>query len=136
MLDWHDPLLKQAVVPVVPYNQRNVTDPLDIEYRVEDTIAVSEGQLDEAYRKRSRIETAIGVCKDLGLGTPRVRGRVRVQPHVFLVLCLRLAVALANHERDNISLVQPSRYENHSAPPPLRGYSRVSIESSMSVVIV
>ena len=57
-------------MPVVPYNQRNATDPLAIEYRVEDTIAVSEERLDEAYRKRSRIETAIGVCKDLGLGTP------------------------------------------------------------------
>jgi len=101
MLDWHDRLLEQGVVPVVPYNQRNATDPLDIEYRVEDTIAVTEERLDEAYRKRSRIETAIGVCKDLGLGTPRVRGRVRVESHVFLALCLRLAVALTNHERDN-----------------------------------
>jgi hypothetical protein len=88
-------------VPVVPYNQRNADDPLDIEYRVEDTIAASEQWLDDTYRKRSQIETAIGVCKDLGLGTPRVRGRVRVQSHVFLVLCLRLAVALTNHERDN-----------------------------------
>jgi hypothetical protein len=101
MLDWHDRLLEQGVVPVVPYNQRNADEPLDIGYRVEDTIAVSKERLGEAYRKRSRIETAIGVCKDLGLGTPRVRGRVRVQSHVFLVLCLRLAVAFTNHERDN-----------------------------------
>jgi hypothetical protein len=95
------PPAEAGVVPVVQYNQRNATDLLDIEYRVEDSIAVSEERLDEAYRKRSRIETAIGVCKDLGLGTPRVRGRVRFQSHVFIALCLRLAVALTNHERDN-----------------------------------
>ncbi|TSD08536.1 hypothetical protein DP107_19495, partial [Haloglomus irregulare] len=41
------------------------------------------------------------MCKDLGLGTPRVRGRVRVKSHVFIALCLRLAVALANHHRGN-----------------------------------
>ncbi|EMA55815.1 ISH11-type transposase ISHwa14 [Halococcus thailandensis JCM 13552] len=106
MLDWHDRLLEQGVVPVVPYNQRNATDPLDIEYRVEDTIAVTEERLDEAYRKRSRIETAIGVCKDLGLGTPRVRGRGS-----------RLHSQITNGIMT--SLVQPSPYENHSAPPPI-----------------
>ena len=57
--------------------------------------------IDEAYRKRSRIETAIDVCKDLGLGIPRARGRTRVQSHVFLAVCLRLTVALTNHKRGN-----------------------------------
>src|SRR5699024_11402468 len=79
MLDWHDRLLEQGVVPVVPYNQRNATDPLDIEYRVEDTIAVTEERLDEAYRKRSRIETASGVSKDLGLGTHGSEGAAEAQ---------------------------------------------------------
>jgi hypothetical protein len=76
----------------------------EYEYRVEDqikqhsdTVRLWQKQLDKTYDQRSRVETAIGVCKDLGLRTPRVRGRVRVKAHVFLVLCLRLAVALANH---------------------------------------
>ena len=34
---------------VITYDQRNATDPLDIEYRVENTIAVSEERLGEAY---------------------------------------------------------------------------------------
>lgn len=108
MLEWHDRLLEQAVVPVVPYNPRNTDDPLDIHYRVEnrikehsDTVRLRRHQLDETYSYRPQVETAIGVCKDLGLGTPRVRDRVRVKSHVFLVLCLRLAVALANHHRGN-----------------------------------
>jgi len=108
MLDWHDHLLAQSVVPIAPYNPRNTADPLEIDYRVEqrikeysETVRLWRHQLEETYSGRSQVETAIGVCKDLGLGTPRVRGRVRVKAHVFLVLCLRLAVALANHHRGN-----------------------------------
>jgi len=58
-------------------------------------------QLEKTYYQRSRVETAIGVCKDLGLGPAGFRGRVRVKSHVFLVLCLGLAVALANYHRWN-----------------------------------
>lgn len=106
ILAWHDDLLRAGVVPVAPYNPRNTTDPLDIEYRVQDrikehsdTVRVWEKQLDETYDNRSQVETTIGVCKDLGLGTPRVRGRERAKTHVFVALCLRLAVVIANHER-------------------------------------
>lgn len=106
MLEWHDHLLAQEIVPIAPYNPRNTADPLDIDYRVEerikeysDTVRLWQKQLDKTYSYRSQVETAIGVCKDLGLGTPRVRGRVRVKTHVFVALCLRLAVALANHHR-------------------------------------
>jgi len=108
ILEWHDWLLAQSVVPISPYNPRNTDDPPDIEYRVEerikehsDIVRLWQRQLDETYAERSRIETAIGVCKDLGLGTPRVRGRVKVKAHVFIALCLRLAVALANYHRGN-----------------------------------
>jgi hypothetical protein len=103
-LGWHDWLLEQSVVPISPHNPRNTDDPPDIEYRVEerikehtDTVRLWQRQLDETYAELSWVETAIGVCKDLGLGTPRVRGRVRVKSRVFIALCLRLAVALANH---------------------------------------
>ena len=106
MLDWHDDLIEAGVVPVVPYNPRNTNDPPDIEYRIQkriqeysDTIRVWEKQLDDTYDNRSRVETAIGVCKDLGLGTPKVRSRDRAQTHVFVVPCLRLAVVIADHER-------------------------------------
>jgi len=108
MLEWHDWLLKQSVVPISPYNLRNTDDPPDIECRVEErikehseTVRLCQRQFDETYAERSRVETAISVCKDLSLGTPRVRGRARVKAHIFIALCLRLAVALANHHRGN-----------------------------------
>lgn len=96
MLEWHDHLLAQAVVPIAPYNPRNTNDPLDIGYRVEerikehiDTVRLWQKQLEETYSYRSQVEIAIGVC------------RVRVKTHVFLALFLRLAVALVNHHRGN-----------------------------------
>lgn len=108
MLDWHDWLLQQSIVPISPYNPRNIDDPLDIEYRVEerikehsDTVRLWQRQLDETYTERSRVETAIGVCKDLGLGPAGSRGRVRIKAHVCLALCLCLAVVLANYHRGN-----------------------------------
>ncbi|AUX09842.1 transposase [Halalkaliarchaeum desulfuricum] len=107
MLNWHDDLIEEGVVPVAPYNERNTDDPYDIEYRVEqrikkhsDTVGVWSKQLEETYEQRSQVERTIGACKDCGLGTPSVRGRVRVESHVFLALCLRLATAIANYERD------------------------------------
>jgi len=38
MLEWHDHLLAQAVVPIAPYKSRNTNDPLDFDYRVEERI--------------------------------------------------------------------------------------------------
>jgi hypothetical protein len=106
MLDWHDDLIEAGVVPVAPYNPRNTNDPPDIEYCLQtrikehsNTVRVWETQLDETYDNRSQIETTIGVCKDLSLGTPTVRGRERAKTHVFVSLCLRLAVVIANHEQ-------------------------------------
>ncbi|SFJ63295.1 hypothetical protein SAMN05443661_14921 [Natronobacterium gregoryi] len=76
MLKWHDWLLEPSVVPIAPSNPRNTNEPLDIDYRVEDrvkeysdTVCLWQNQLEKTYTKRSRVETAIGVCKDLGLET-------------------------------------------------------------------
>lgn len=75
MLGWHDWLLEQSVVPIAPYNPRNTNDPPDIEYRSEErikehsnTVRLRQHELNETYTERSRVEKAIGVCKDFGLG--------------------------------------------------------------------
>jgi hypothetical protein len=106
ILNWHDMLLQQHVVPVAPYNQRNTADPLDIEYRVEDRvtnhfddIGVSQRQLDETYADRSQVENTINVCKEGGLGHVSARDRAMAKAQVFLSLCLRLVVAITNYER-------------------------------------
>jgi hypothetical protein len=106
ILNWHDMLLEENVVPVTPYNQRNTDDPLDIEYRVEDRvtehfddIGVSQTQLNETYTDRSQVENTINVCKDGGLGRVPARDRSMAKAHVFLSLCLRLVVAITNYEQ-------------------------------------
>lgn len=63
-------------------------------------VHLKQSVLEETYNRRTQVERTIGASKDCGLGTPRVRGRVHVKAHVSLALCLRLAVAIANYERD------------------------------------
>lgn len=58
-----------------------------------------KNHIDDICDNRSQVEMTIGVCKDLGLRTPEVRGRECAKTHVFVALCLRLAVVIANHER-------------------------------------
>lgn len=106
MLAWHDDLIEVGVVPIAPYNQRNADDPYYIEYRIKQRITEHSEevrlwpkQLKETHKKRSQVERTIGACKDCGLETPGVRGRVRVKAHIFLILCLRLVIAIANYER-------------------------------------
>ena len=106
MLAWHDDLIEENTVPITPYNERNADDPYDIDHRIEqrikehsDTVRVRSKQLKETYEQRSQVERTIGGCKDCGLETPGVRGRVRVKSHVLLTLCLRLVIAIANYER-------------------------------------
>jgi hypothetical protein len=105
-LDWHDYLLGLQIVPVAPYNPRNATDPLDIEYRVEDRIGnysedvdLKQSTLDKTYNRRTQVERTNDAVKDCGLGTLRARGRVHARAQVFLSLCLRLVVAITNYER-------------------------------------
>lgn len=55
---------------------------------------------------KKRTQNTHGVKQRLasaGLSPPaaRVRGRVRIKSHVFILLCHRLAVALVNYHRGN-----------------------------------
>ena len=94
-------------MPIAPYNPRNTTDPLDIEYRVEDrvskytkTVTLKRSNLAETYKRRTQVERTFGACSDCGLGTLRARGRVHARAQAFLGLCLRLIVAITNYEQD------------------------------------
>jgi len=108
ILDWHDFLLAQGVVPIAPYNPRNTDNLLDIEYRVEDQIEedsenvqLKQSILNETYNHRTGVEWTNDAVKDCGLGHVRTRGRVHTRTEVFVVLCLRLVVAITNYERGN-----------------------------------
>jgi hypothetical protein len=105
-LDWHDHLLAAGVVPVAPYNPRNIDDPKDIEYRVEDRInqhsedvQLKQSTLNETYNRRTGVERTNESVNDCGLGRTHARGRVHARVQVFLALCLRLVVAITNYER-------------------------------------
>jgi hypothetical protein len=91
-------------VSVAPYNPRNTYGPFDIEYRIEDrTTEHSEETLlkqltsDETYNCRSQVERTNEVCKDCCFRALCARAQV------FLALCLRLVVAITNHERGDDS---------------------------------
>ena len=106
ILDWHDFLLEAGVVPIAPYNARNTTDPLDIEYRIEDRIneftedvTLKRSILAETYKRRTQVERTFGACSDCGLGTLRARGRAHARVEVYLGLCLRVIVAITNYEQ-------------------------------------
>jgi hypothetical protein len=75
----------------------NATDLLDVEYRVENTIAVTEERLDETYWKRPQIETTTGVYKGLGSGPAGLRPSQHPISRL-LGAVLRLAGALTIHE--------------------------------------
>jgi len=106
ILDWHDFLLEAGVVLIAPYNPRNTTDPLEIEYRVEDRISeftedvtLKRSILTETYKRRTQVERTFGACSDCGLGTLRARGRVHGRVQTYLGLCLRVIVAITNYEQ-------------------------------------
>ncbi|WP_255193891.1 transposase [Natronobeatus ordinarius] len=106
ILDWHDFLLEAGVVPIAPYNPRNTSEPLDIEYRVENRISeftedvtLKRSILAETYKRRTQVERTFGACSDCGLGTLRARGRVHARVQAFLGLCLRVIVAITNYEQ-------------------------------------
>ena len=105
ILEWHDFLLSQGIVPIAPYNPRNTNDPLDIEYRVEDRIdehaediSLKQSVLAETYDHRTQVERTNEGCKGCGLGHVRARG-VHARTQVFVALCLRVIVAITNYER-------------------------------------
>ena len=106
VLEWHDFLLAQGVVPIAPYNPRNTNDPLDIGYRVEDRIdehaediSLKQSVLAKTYDHRTQVERTNEACKDCGLGHVRARGRVHARTQVFVALCLRVIVAITNYDR-------------------------------------
>ncbi len=106
ILDWHDFLLEAGVVPIAPYNPRNTSEPLDIEYRVENRISeftedvtLKRSILADTYKRRTQVERTFGACSDCGLGTLRARGASMREYTAYLGLCLRVIVAITNHEQ-------------------------------------
>ncbi|MFB6284273.1 MAG: transposase [Halobacteria archaeon] len=103
MIKFHDTLISRGVVPVATYNPRNTSDPLKIDYRVEervqktaDNVTLKPRDLDKFSQDRSQVERTIGACKPCGMAETQVRTRRNAETQVFLSLCLRVLIAITN----------------------------------------
>ena len=64
-------------------------------------VELKQSILDETYNNRTGVERTNDAVKHCGLGHVRARGHVHARTEVFLVLCLRLVVAIIKYERGN-----------------------------------
>jgi hypothetical protein len=100
-------LIDEHVLPIFSYNPRNTDEPLDIKYRVEDLVrkrtnkvTLNQKELDNTYKKRVAVENTNNVLKQMGLEDLHVCGWNAVKTHVFIILILRLAIAIARYYKD------------------------------------
>lgn len=105
-LEFHDRCVDRQILLVCTYNLRNTAAPLDITFRIEDTVEehdvhLDSDALDDAFDGRIAVERFFSTFKedDRRLNF-RVQGRRRVETHVGLVLIDRLLTALANRLDD------------------------------------
>lgn len=107
IVELQEHLLDENVLPVFTYNPRNAGEPLDIHYRVEhlvqqrtENVKLDRKGLDKDFRMRPAVENANNVLKQLGLEDIRVKGWNAVKAHVYFILILRLAIAIARFHRE------------------------------------
>lgn len=107
IVELQEQLLNEKVLPVFTYNPRNTDEPLDIKYRIEhlvqqrtERVKFDRKSLDNDFKMRSAVENANNVLKQLGLEHIRVKGRNAVKAHVYLILILRLAIAIARFHKE------------------------------------
>lgn len=110
VVDLIEDLLKDKILPIIPYNPRNSNEELPIEYRVEkivdeqhDNVTLNTDELDKEYHtKRVYVERAIGKFKELNLEEPPILRKKHVKIWGYFVMIHRLLIALAKHENDNL----------------------------------
>lgn len=91
MLEFHEILLSEHVVPIIEYNPRNTETPLPITYRIQQyTNDFSLEWLTEEDRYRAEIEHSWGTLKEhFGLEKFFIRGWKNVKVKFFITLALR-----------------------------------------------
>jgi len=107
IVELQETLMDDHVLPIISYNSRNTDNPLDMKYRAEDLVqkrtdkvTFNRRELDKVYRKRCAVENTNNVLKQMGLEDLRVKGWNAVKTWVYLILILRLAIAIARYCRD------------------------------------
>ena len=107
---FQEEMMDEQVLPIITYNPRNTHQPLPINYRVQElvkkrttNVTFNLKELKKNFRKRSSVENANNVLKQLGLEDVLVKIWYAVKTHVYLILLLRLAIAIARYQHDNES---------------------------------
>jgi hypothetical protein len=107
IVELQEQLIDEHVLPIISYNPRNTDKPLDIKYRVEDLVqkrtdkvSLNKKELDRTFKKRSAVENTNNVLKQMGLEDLHVKGWNAVKTHVYIILILRLAIAIARYCND------------------------------------
>jgi hypothetical protein len=107
IVELQEQLIDEHVLPIISYNPRNTDEPLDIKYRVEDLVqkrtdkvSLNKKELDRTFKKRSAVENTNNVLKQMGLEDLHVKGWNAVKTHVYIILILRLAIAIARYCND------------------------------------
>lgn len=103
-------MMQEKILPVITYNPRNTHQPYPITYRIQQLIkdhtqkvTFNPKELKKTFRRRSSVENTNNVLKQLGLEHLLVKGWYAVKTHVYLILLLRLAIAIARYQHDNKS---------------------------------
>ncbi|MBU0497255.1 MAG: transposase [Candidatus Thermoplasmatota archaeon] len=107
IVEMQEDLIDEHVLPIISYNPRNTDEPLDIKYRVEDLVqkrtdkvSLNRKELARIFKKRSAVENTNNVLKQMGLEDLHVKGWNAVKTHVYIILILRLAIAIARYCND------------------------------------
>ncbi|HER45540.1 MAG TPA: IS4/IS5 family transposase, partial [Thermoplasmatales archaeon] len=107
IVELQEQLIDERVLPIISYNPRNTNEPLDIKYRVEDPVqkrtdkvSLNKKELDRTFKKRSAVENTNNVLKQMGLEDLHVKGWNAVKTQVYIILILRLAIAIARYCND------------------------------------
>jgi len=103
-------MIEEKILPIITYNPRNASKPLSIRYRVEqlvkqrtEKVSFNKKELKKTFRRRASVENTNNVLKQLGLEHIKVKGWYAVKTHVYLILLLRLAIAIARYQNDSHS---------------------------------
>jgi len=110
IVDLQNMIIDEHILPVITYNPRNTDHPLDVKYRVEDLVhrrtdkvTLNRKELDRVYRRRGAVENTNNVLKQMGLEDLHVKRWNAVKTQVYLLLILRLAIAIARYHNDQQS---------------------------------
>lgn len=97
ILEFHNQLMDQGVMPVIPYNPRNAKEPLRIRFRIEQWFPrIGREWLKKAYRQRADAEHGWSTVKErFGLEHPCLKGRKGYRVHMYLCFIHRYLDAFA-----------------------------------------